>query len=67
MKDVSKKVLGFFKAILAELKLVEFPNRKTTLHIGNTVILISVMFGVSLYLIDWLFQVLRNLLTSIKF
>jgi preprotein translocase SecE subunit len=67
IKDVPNKILKFFKAVFAELRLVEFPSRKTTFRTGNTVILISAVFGLGLYLLDWLFQVLRNLLTSIKF
>lgn len=66
IKDIPKKIFGFFKAVFAELKLIEFPSRKVTLKTGNMVIFISLAFGLSLYLIDWLFQVLRNLLTSIN-
>ena len=34
--------------------------------LGNVVILMSALFATTLYLTDWLFQVIRNLITSIK-
>jgi len=67
IKEVPGKIYNFLKAVAYELRLVEFPSRKKTLRTGNTVILISFVMGVSLYFIDWLFQILRNALTSIKF
>ena len=60
------KVVSFIKSVFSELKFVEFPTRKETLKIGNTVLTFSIVAGTCLYLLDWLFQVLRNLLTSIK-
>ena len=66
IQDIFDKVIGFIKAVFTELKFVEFPTRKAAFKIGNTVIMFSIVFGVCLYLLDWLFQVLRNLLTSIK-
>ncbi len=66
IQDIFDKLLGFIKAVFAELKFVEFPSRKETLKIGNTVILFSIVLATSLYLLDWLFLVLRNLLTSIQ-
>jgi preprotein translocase SecE subunit len=66
IKDIPRKIWGFLKAVFAELKLVEFPTRKVTFKTGNVVLAISFLLGLSLFLIDWLFQVLRNLLTSIS-
>jgi preprotein translocase SecE subunit len=66
IQDIFDKVVGFIKAVFSELKFVEFPTRKETLKIGNTVIMFSIVFATCLYMLDWLFQVLRTLLTSIK-
>jgi len=64
--NLPKKLINFLRAAYRELKFVEFPSRKETWRLGNVVILISVLFGTALYLTDWFFQVIRNLITSIK-
>lgn len=66
IKDIPNKIWKFFQSVVAELRLVEFPSRKKTLQLGNLVLLVSALFGLGLYLLDWLFQTLRNLLTTIQ-
>jgi preprotein translocase SecE subunit len=61
------KVFEFLKSVFSELKFVEFPTRKETIRLSSIVLLISTVFGISLYLSDWALQTLRNLLTSFKF
>lgn len=61
-----KKFIKFLKNAVRELKLVDFPSRKETFKTGNIVILISVLSALSFYLIDLLFIVIRNFLTSIN-
>jgi preprotein translocase SecE subunit len=67
IKDIPGKIYRFLKAVVSELRLVEFPSRKATFRAGNTVILVSFVMGICLYFLDWFFQILRNALTSIKF
>ena len=61
------KVLSFLKSVFTELKFVEFPTRKTTIRLSGMVLLISIIFGMALYLADWGLQALRNIITSFKF
>lgn len=60
------KIFNFLRSAFGELKFVTFPTRAETLKLGSIVLGVSAIFGLSLYLIDWLFQVLRNLLTSVN-
>jgi preprotein translocase SecE subunit len=48
------------------LRLIEFPSRENAIKSGNLVVAISLIFSLALYLVDWLFQVLRTLLISIN-
>ncbi len=61
-----KKFFNFLRSALGELKFVTFPTKAETLKLGTIVLGVSAVFGLGLYLIDWLFQVLRNLLTSVN-
>lgn len=61
-----KQLGSFIKSAFVELKFINFPTRMDTFKTGSIVITTSVVFATALYLIDWLFQVLRNLLTSIN-
>lgn len=61
-----KQLFNFIKSAFVELKFISFPTRSDTFKTGSVVILTSVFFATALYFIDWLFQVLRNLLTSVN-
>lgn len=61
-----KQFLKYLKASIRELKLVSFPTKKDTFKLGSIVLFTSILFGLTLYFLDWLFQVLRNLLTTIN-
>lgn len=62
-----KSVVNFLKSVFTELRFVEFPTRKATIRLSTVVIMISVLLGMALFLTDWGFQALRNLITSFKF
>jgi len=63
----NNKVVNFLKSVFTELKFVEFPTKKDTIRLSTIVILISILFGMALFLSDWGLQTLRNLITSFKF
>ena len=63
----NNKVFSFLKSVFTELKFVEFPTRKETIRLSSVVILMSILLGLALFLTDWGFQALRNLITSFKF
>ena len=64
--SLPRKFFNFLRSAFRELKFVNFPSRQATWKLGNIVILMSAVFATALYLTDWLFQVIRNLITSIK-
>ncbi len=66
IKNIPNKIIKFLRSTLNELKLVEFPSRKVAIKTGNLVVVISLVSSLGLYLLDWLFQVLRTLLISIN-
>ena len=61
-----KQLVSFIRSAFQELKYVSFPSRPETLKLGSVVISTSIAFAIGLYFTDWLFQVLRNLLTNIN-
>lgn len=65
--SLPKKLIDFIRGAFSELKFVNFPQRKDTWRLGNIVILMSFILGLGLYLTDWLFLVIRNLITNVKF
>ncbi len=56
----------FFQEVLHELKLTEFPARRTTLRLTYIVLGTSIFGGVILLGVDYLFTVLRTYLTTLK-
>jgi preprotein translocase SecE subunit len=63
----NNKVVNFVKSVFTELRFVEFPTRKATIRLSTVVIMISILLGFALFLTDWSFQALRNIITSFKF
>lgn len=61
------RILSFIKSLFTELKFVEFPTRKATMKLTGIVLMISIVLGLALFLTDFGFQTLRNLITSFKF
>ncbi|HOY46062.1 MAG TPA: preprotein translocase subunit SecE [Candidatus Dojkabacteria bacterium] len=61
-----KQLLGFIRSAIAELKFISFPTKADTFKLGTVVITTSLVLSILLYFTDWLFQILRNLLTSIN-
>lgn len=61
-----KQLIGFIRSAIAELKFISFPTKADTFKLGTVVITTSLVFSILLYFTDWLFQILRNLLTSIN-
>jgi|GEM_PF-5413982 len=61
-----KQLIGFIRSAIAELKFVSFPTKADTFKLGTVVISTSLVLSILLYFTDWLFQILRNLLTSIN-
>lgn len=61
-----KQLIGFIRSAIAELKFISFPTKADTLKLGTVVISTSLVLSILLYFTDWLFQILRNLLTSIN-
>jgi preprotein translocase SecE subunit len=61
-----KQLLAFINSAFQELKYITFPSRKETFKLGSIVISTSLIFALGLYFLDWFFQVLRNLLTTIR-
>lgn len=61
-----KQLIGFIRSAIAELKFISFPTKADTFKLGTVVISTSLVLSILLYFTDWLFQILRNLLTSIN-
>jgi len=56
----------FFKEVIHEMKLTEFPSRKDNLKLTYIVIGTTVISGVILLGLDWIFGAVRTYLTTIN-
>lgn len=54
------RIIGFFRGVISEMKLVEFPSRKETFKGTHLVIAVSIVASAFLLLADGLFTFIRN-------
>lgn len=59
-----KKFALYFKHSWQELRLVRWPDRRSTWKMTGALIIFTVLFGVIILLLDWGFQYLFKLLIS---
>ncbi|MDE6016995.1 MAG: preprotein translocase subunit SecE [Acetatifactor sp.] len=56
---------SFFKGVKAEYKKISWPDRQSTLKQSIAVVVISVVMGVLIAVLDYVFQYGVNFLTSL--
>lgn len=56
---------GFFQGVKAEFKKISWPDRQSTLKQSIVVVIISIVLGVLIAALDYIFQYGVNFLTSI--
>ncbi len=66
-KAKESKVVSFFKGVKAEFKKIIWPDRDTLLKQLVAVLVVTVIVGALIALIDFGFQNLIDLLTSLSF
>ncbi len=57
---------GFFKGVKSEFKKISWPDRQSTLKQSVAVVAISVVVGILIAVLDYVFQYGVNFLTSIS-
>ncbi len=57
-----KKLIGFFKGVKKEGKMVRWPNAKDLLKYSLMVLILMLFFGGFFYLLDVLFTLLKGLI-----
>ncbi|MDO5719003.1 MAG: preprotein translocase subunit SecE [Tissierellia bacterium] len=63
-KAPAPKGKGFLKGVRAELKKVIWPSKKQTVTYTGVVILISIIVALIVYILDFVFAGLLNLIVS---
>lgn len=58
-------IISFFKDVIQEIKITEFPSGRSTLKMTNTVLLISIALTLVLLSLDYIFILFRNYLANI--
>lgn len=62
---IPEAIFGFFREIIQEIKLVEFPSRSETFRKTWAVLGFSFLIAFFLFALDAIFIALRNALTNI--
>jgi preprotein translocase subunit SecE len=67
MGDSAEKqtVAGFFKGVQSEFKKISWPDRQSTFKQSVAVVAISVVVGILIAVLDYIFQYGVNFLTSL--
>lgn len=63
-KAPAPKGKGYLKGVKAELKKVIWPSKKQTVNYTAVVILISIIVALMVYILDFVFAGLLNLIVS---